>query len=179
MGGALGDTYGLKPGVNPINTEITFDHLVRHMIELGNTPRAGTGAGHATYAFLLIQHHDAILTFGNGTGRTDIGAIGFVTLIAASKGKLCLWHATDRFERIMVDLAENRAKGQFFVYLAVDLAGMAPDAPFGIEINHIFVHNSTLLFGFRALRRTVTKLSHRFMPPPALSQLSSMPTISF
>jgi hypothetical protein len=49
----------------------------------------------------------------------------------------------------------------------VNLAGVTADTPLGVEIDHIFVHNSTLLFGFLALRRTVTKHSQRFTPPPA------------
>ncbi len=167
MGGALGHADRLQSLVHPVNTEITLDHLVADMVELRYAPWTGAGAGHATDALVLVNHDNAVLALGNGPCRADIGAIRLIALVTAAEGKFCLWHTPDRLEGIMVYLTENRTKWKILVDLAVNLACVTANTPLGVEIDHIFVHNSTLLFGFRALRRTVTKLSHRFMPPPA------------
>ena len=167
MCGALGHTNRFKPRIHPINTEITLNHLVGDMIVLWYTPGTSASTGHAANAFSLVQHNNAILAFTQGSGRTNTGAIRIIALITTPEGELCFGNSPDRFKGVMVYLAEDRAKGQFFADLAMNFAGMAANTPFGVQINHIFVHNSTLLFGFRALRRTVTKLSHKFIPPPA------------
>ena len=87
-----------------------------------------------------------------------------------------LGYALNGLERLMGYFTEEGSHRKVLVGLAMDLAPMAANAPLGIQINHIFVHSSTLLLGFLGLRRTVTNFSHKQRPPPTGSIDSRSPS---
>jgi hypothetical protein len=95
VGSALGDTGRFQTFIKPINAEITFDHFTGKRIKLWNTPRTGSGTGHAADAFVLIKHYNAVFPLSQSANRADFSAVWIIALITAAKRKFRFRYALD------------------------------------------------------------------------------------
>lgn len=179
MSRAFGNAGGLETSINSIDTIITFYRFASIRIELGNFPWTGARTSHAANAFFLVNIDDAVSSFDHGRGGTSRHTKGIVAVITGTEGKLCPGDAAYGFQGRVTYYTGNRADRQEFAGLAVDLAGVTADTAPGVVIEVIFVHSSTSLLGLLVLRRTVTNTSQRLIAPPAWSQSSSLPVMSF
>jgi len=167
MGGAFGYTGGFEPRIQSLHAEITFHCGFRFRIVFRNLPGTDSLAGHAPYTFFLIDIYYRILAFDHCVGRANSYTEGFFTVVAGLKDKFRPNNTCNLFRRCVAYLAEDGAYLQTLVGFAMHLTSMTTDAPAAVEMDHIFFHSSTLLFGLRMLFLTWTKTSQRLTAPPA------------
>jgi hypothetical protein len=167
MGGAFSDTGWFETRIETIHAEITFYGFAVIRILYWNIPGACCFAGHATYAFSLIDVDDSVFALNHCIRRTNRYTQRVVAVAASAEDDFGFWYASHHFQWGAANVAEERADRQVFVHLAVYLTTMAGYASFGVEVDHIFFHSSILLLVLRILFFTWTKTSQRLTPPPA------------
>lgn len=141
MGGTLCYTGWLLTCVDPVHTQVTLDGFAGIRILDRYVPWAGSGAGHAADAFVLINIDNTVFPLDHSVFRAYRNAHGVLTVAAMREGDLEFGHTTYHLQRGCVDFAEKGTDRQVLVSFAVDLAAMTGDTAPAVEVDHIFFHS--------------------------------------
>jgi hypothetical protein len=129
MGCTLGYAGGFQTTINPLNTVITFYHLVIDRICLRYTPGATTTTRHTSYTFFHIKDNNSVFPFGKGIDRADNRTIRVFAMVTAAERKLCFRYSFERYDGKMGYFTKYRAKGKLFIGFAVYHTAIAADTP--------------------------------------------------
>ncbi len=167
-GRAPGNTGGLQAIIQPVLAHVALYYSPRGLIPLGGPPRTCRDTGLATDAFVGFDKHNAV--FGpllHGARGAGGNAPGLFTMKAGHEYEIDPRDAVFHSRPYTDDLAQARTDGYVVCGLAMDFAGLAPDAPILILINVVAAHKAQS-FAFSSLEafRTFTKQSPIGQFPP-------------
>jgi len=141
---AVLDATGFDPGLRSRKAKVAFPRFLRNLIEVHGSIGAAVGALAAADTGLFVDHHPAILSFGNGLHRAKLGAHRLLALKAHDGQEIevqLIFHFSGPNG---LDPAPPGFcfKGKAILLPAGDFAGIAADTGVQIDYHDLIQHDS-------------------------------------